>query len=180
MWASGDVQEEGQTHKKTLLVFNCHEAWVYQLGALGYELDIIIGLEGTYKKTWDEQMRPVPPHSRLVTLAEAQQSRTCYYCIIGHNITDLLDVRYRPEPRLMVVHSTVEGRVEEEKSAVEPETMKRMLHRYLELVGGHAVATSAPKGESWGFGEDIVPFGVDVDEYLPYSGGEACGVRICN
>ncbi|MHC4498871.1 MAG: glycosyltransferase [Planctomycetota bacterium] len=181
MWARADMQEqEGQTHKKTLLVFNCHEAWVYQLGALGYELDIIVGLKGRYKEKWDEQMRPVPAHSRLVSLSDAVGSETGYYCIIGHNITDLLDVRYRPEPRLIVIHSTLEGRVEEERSTVEPQIMKRMLHRYLELVGGHAVATSVPKGESWGFGEDIVPFGVDVDEYLPYSGEEACGLRVCN
>lgn len=66
--------KEGETSKRTLLVFNCHEAWVYQLGALGYDLDIIVGLEGRHKKTWDEQMRPVPPNSRLIGLSDALQS----------------------------------------------------------------------------------------------------------
>ncbi len=171
---------EGQTPKRTLLVFNCHEAWVYQLGVLGYDLDIIVGLEGRYKKTWDEQMRPVPPNSRLISLSDALQSPSRYYCIITHNITDLLDVRQRPEPRLIVLHSTIEGRFIEEKSAIEPQKMKDVLHNYLELIGGHAVATSMYKGESWGFTEDIVPFGIDPDDYLPYSGRLACGLRICN
>lgn len=46
---------------------------------LGNNLDIIVGLKGRYKQTWDEQMWPVPPNSRLVTLAEALQSpATCY------------------------------------------------------------------------------------------------------
>ena len=45
---------------KTLLVFNCHEAWVHQLKVLGYKLDIIIGLRGQHKQTWDVQMRPLP------------------------------------------------------------------------------------------------------------------------
>jgi len=27
-------QQKEQARKKTLLVFNCHEAWVYQLGVL--------------------------------------------------------------------------------------------------------------------------------------------------
>lgn len=173
-------KQEGQANKKTLLVFNCHEPWVYQLGALGYELDIIIGLKGRHKKTWDERMRPVPARSRLVTLSEALRSETAYYCIITHNITDLLDIKDRPEPRLIVLHSTLEGRAQEEKSNVEPEQMKQMLHTYLTLVGGHAVAASKVKGESWGFTEDIVTFGVDVDDYPPYSGEEACGLRICN
>ncbi|MHC4913132.1 MAG: glycosyltransferase, partial [Planctomycetota bacterium] len=79
-----------------------------------------------------------------------------------------------------VLHSTIEGRFIEEKSAIEPQKMKDMMHNYLELIGGHAVATSMYKGESWGFTEDIVPFGLDPDDYLPYSGRLACGLRICN
>ncbi len=173
-------KQENPTCKKTLLVFNCHEAWVYQLGVLGYDLDIIVGLKGQYKKTWDPQMRPLPPNCRLVTLAQALQSDTAYHCIITHNITDLLDARLRAEPRLIVIHSTLEGRMLEEKSTVEPEKIKETLHKYLELVGGHAVAVSILKGKSWGFTEDIVPFCADPADYLPYSGEKACGLRICN
>jgi len=173
-------KQKGQTHKRTLLVFNCNEAWVYQLGVLGYDLDIIVGLKGRYKPTWDEQMRPVPPNSRLITLPEAQQSRTSYYCIITHNISDLLDVKRRHEPRLTVLHLPIEARLVEEKSDIEPEKMKEVLHKYLKLVGGHAVAVSMLKGKSWGLPEDIVPFGSDPDDYLPYSGQIASGLRISN
>lgn len=171
---------EEHTNNKTLLVFNCHEAWVYQLGRLGYALDIIVGLEGKYNLTWDEQMRPVPPNSRLITLPEAIRSQRRYYCIITHNITDLLDVKFRPEPRLMVIHSTIEGRMLEEKSKVKPERIRQMLQKYLELVGGHVVAGTMLKGKSWGFTEDIVVAGVEPGDYLPYSGQKACGLRICN
>jgi len=174
-----DEQNE-QSASKVLLVFNCHEAWVYQLGALGYSLDIIIGLKGRFRQHWDEQMRPMPPNARLISLAQAQRSQTDYYCIIAHNISDLLDVRLRPEPRLIVIHSTLEGRVREEDPDVDPEKMKQMLHTYLELVGGHAVAASMLKGRSWGFTEDIVPFGADPGEYPPYSGRDTCGLRVCN
>jgi len=173
------MQKE-QTPERTLLVFNCHEAWAYQLGTLGYQLDIITGLSGQYKKTWDMQMRPVPPKSRLISLEEALKSQTRYYCIITHNIADLLDVKLRPEPRLIVIHSTIEGRSLEEKSDVEPEKMREMLHKYLNLVGGHAVPASMLKGKSWGFTDDVVPFGADPDDYLPYSGERAYGLRICN
>ena len=173
-------KKETQTDKRTLLVFNCHESWVHQLGVLGYKLDIIIGLKGQYLQTWDEQMRPIPPNSRLITLPEAKQSKTHYYCIITHNITDLLDIKQRPEPRLMVIHSTLEGRALEERSDVTPQNMKETLNKYLKLIGGHAVAISILKGKSWGFTKDIVPCAVNTDDYLPYSGQKSSGLRICN
>ncbi len=166
--------------RRALLVFNCHEAWVYQLGVLGYELDIIVGLKGQYKNTWDQQMRPVPPNSRLLSLSDALQSNTAYYCIIAHNIADLLDVKLREEPKLMVIHSTLEGRALEEKSDVQPEQMKQMLHKYLDLIGGHGVAVSMLKGNSWGYTDDIVPFCADPSDYLPHTGQEPAGLRISN
>ena len=104
--------------EKTLLVFNCHEAWVYQLASLGFKLDIITGLKGHYKQTWDYQMRPLPAKARLINLRQAQQSNTNYYCIICHNTTDLLDIKSRSEPKIIVLHSTIEGRIEEENAKV--------------------------------------------------------------
>jgi hypothetical protein len=166
--------------EKTLLVFNCHEPWIYQLGVLGYGLDIIVNLPGKYNKGWDQRMRPLPARARLVTLDEALASPTTYYCIIAHNTTDLLDARHRPEPRLLVLHHTLEGRLQEERSTIDPRKMKEMLRTYIELVGGHVVATSMFKGESWGFTDDIVHFGIDVDDYPANSGPQARGLRICN
>lgn len=173
-----DRQE--QIGKRTLLVFNCHEAWVYQLGYLGFNLDIIVGLKGRYKAGWDEQMRPLPKNSRLTKLDEALKSKNEYYCIITHNITDLLDVKIRNEPKLIVIHSTLEGRVLEEKSRVNPEDLRTMLHKYLDVIGGHAVAASLNKGQSWGFTDDIVSFGMDMEDYYPHTGELDCGLRICN
>lgn len=174
-----DVQQHKRA-SETLLVLNCHEAWVHQLGVLGYALDIVVGLKGHYHHAWDERMRPVPSNARLVTLAEALRWPRHYYCIVTHNTTDLLDVRCRPEPRLLVLHHTLEGRLREEQSQVDGERMKDLLHTYIDLVGGHVVATSMFKGESWGFTDDIVHFGIDVDRYLPYRGDQARGLRICN
>jgi hypothetical protein len=174
------TSDEYVTRDKTLLVFNCHEPWIYQLGVLGYKLDIVVDLPGKYNKGWDGRMRPVPVNARLISLPEALQSPTDYYCIITHNTTDLLDIRSRPEPRLIVLHHTLEGRLQEEHSSVNPQKMKDMLRKYLELVGGHAVATSMFKGESWGLTDDIVHFGLDVNDYPPYSGEIAKGLRICN
>lgn len=165
---------------RTLLVFNCHEPWIYQLGVLGYQLDIVIGLPGRHTTGWDYRMRPLPRNARLVTLSDALHRSTEYYCMIAHNMTDLLDLRFRREPRLLVLHDTLEGRLREEGSRVTAQQMKDTLHAYIEMVGGHVVATSMFKGESWGFTDDIVHLGVDIADYLPYSGNQAAGLRICN
>jgi len=80
----------------------------------------------------------------------------------------------------MVIHSTFEGRAAEEHGQVDADAMKQMLGRYLDTVGAHAVATSQLKSRSWGVTDDVVPFGVDVNDYPQYSGEKACGLRICN
>jgi len=173
-------QQESTGSGRRLLVFNCHEAWVYQLGVLGYGLDIVIGLKGMYKSTWDQQMRPLPANSRLISLSDAIASPTDYYCIIGHNTTDLMDVKDRDEPRLMVIHSTIQGRAAEERSQVGPDQMKQMLANYLDVVGAHAVATSDLKSRSWAISDDVVPIAVDAADYPQYSGEKPSGLRICN
>jgi len=165
---------------RRLLVFNCHEAWVYQLVGLGCPLDIIIGLKGRYTAGWDVRMRPAPPNCRFVSLAEALAWKGRYYCIITHNITDLMDVKERPEPRILVLHCSLEGRIAEEWPSITAGQMKDAVHRYVELVGCHVVATSRLKGQSWGFMDNVVTFGVDVEDYLPYSGEKPEGLRICN
>jgi len=163
-----------------LLVFNCHEAWVHQLGGLDRPMDVIVDLSGRFKRTWDEQMRPLPPNARIVTLERVLASPEPYYCIIAHNISDLLDVKLLPGPRLVVIHSTLEGRAREENSKVSPEKLSAMLKQYLALVAGHAVPCSLLKGRSWGFTDDIVPFAVNADDYPPHVGDVPAGLRISN
>ena len=166
--------------KKTLLTFNSHEAWIYQLSALDYSLDIVVGLNGRYTETWDTRIRPIPANARLIDLHEAQTSSARYACIIGHNTTDLLDVRHRLDPRILVLHLPIEARQAEEDSIVSPPLMRKLLHKYASLVGAHVVAVSAFKGKSWGFTQDVVPFGFEPGDYAPCSGEKVCALRVCN
>jgi hypothetical protein len=169
-----------RVHKKTLLTFNSHEAWVYQLSALDYALDIVVGLNGRYTETWDTRIRPIPANARLIDLHEAQTSSDRYACIIGHNTTDLLDVKHRLDPRILVLHLPIEARQAEEDSIISPPQMRKLVHRYTSLVGTHVVAVSAFKGKSWGFTQDIVPFGFESGDYAPCSGEKVCAIRVCN
>jgi hypothetical protein len=163
-----------------LLTLNCHEAWVHQLGYLDCKLDIIDGLPGRYCNKWDMNVRPIPKGARLVTLGEVLESRPAYDCVIAHNITDLLDLKTLPGPRILVIHNTLDGRIRQHGLNMPPETLRSLLFNYLDLLGGHGVAVSTLKGRSWGMTDDIVTLGVDVKRYLPWSGELAAGLRVSN
>ena len=168
------------SNTSTLLVFNCHESWIYQLASLDFDLDIIIGLSGRYQSDWDSKMRPLPPRARLIHLDEAQNTAKRYHCIITHNITDLLDVKNRNEAKILVLHATIEGKIAIEKPNLSAADMKHLLNRYVELSNTHVVAISELKGQSWGQSEDIVPNCVNPQDYLPHHGNIAKGLRISN
>lgn len=166
--------------KAKLLVFNCHEAWVHQLGGMDYELDVVTGLAGRYTAGWDERMRPVPGNARLLRLELAQKSREHYHCIVAHNMTDLLDVKLRVEPKLLILHCTLDGLIHEEKSPLTAGEVRRTYGKFLEMTRVHAVAVSRLKGATWGFAKDVVQLSADVKEYPPHSGELAKGLRISN
>lgn len=166
--------------QRRLLVFDCHEAWVYQLRLLDQPMDVIVGLKGRHTTGWDKRMRPVPPNARIVRLEEALAATNPYDCIIAHNLTDLLDVKHLAAPRLFVIHGTLEGIVLEERSATPMDQLRRATAKYLSLVGAHAIAISPLKALSWGLGDECLLPAVDTADYLPYRSDLACGLRIAN
>ena len=163
-----------------LLVFNCHEAWIHQLEGTPFQLDLVVGLAGRYTRGWDEHMRPVPRNARLVELREARAQIESYACVVVHNITDLLDVKDAVVPKLLVLHATVEGRLDAERADWTPDQVRLVLARYLHASGTAAMAISAMKARSWGVPAQIVHNGVDVARYTPSDGRLAAGVRVCN
>jgi hypothetical protein len=167
-----------------ILTINSHEAWVHQLGYLGASLDIIDGMQGRYCPAWDTCIRPVPKGAKLVQLDEVRakeiEGRPRYDCIVGHSITDLLDLKAIAGPRILMLHVTLEGRAHNEGHAAVPAGYADMVRAYLDAVGGDAVATSALKARSWSIGAPVVPFGIDVDSYLPHDGRIPRGIRVAN
>ncbi|MFC1760924.1 glycosyltransferase family 4 protein [Planctomycetota bacterium] len=163
-----------------LLIFNCHESWIYQFTSLNYELDIIVGLPGHHSKTWDTHARPIPPRARLITRAEAQRTQQQYACIIAHNPSDLLDIRHRTEPCILVLHLPVEARILLENSKMTPQSAQAILNQYTEITQTHIVAVSQLKGQSWGHTGDLIPFGFDCEDYQSPTYQIARGLRIAN
>jgi len=163
-----------------LLVFNCHEAWIYQLRLLQQPLDIIVGLPGRHTRGWDEGMRPVPPNARLVTLQDVLANGETYDCIIAHNLTDLLDIKNLPGSRLLMIHLTLEGMFLEQKARTAPQEFRRAVAEFVGKTNTHVVAVSELKGRSWGFTDDIVPLTTDPADYFPWQGDVVRGLRVSN
>jgi len=163
-----------------LLVFDCHEAWVYQLRALPQQMDVVVGLRGRHTDRWDESMRPKPPNARIVRLDEVLGRGNHYDCIIAHNITDLLDAKTLVGPRLLVLHETLHGATLEQGSVTPPAEIKRALERFVRLTHTHVVAVSCLKGRSWGFEDDIVTLSADPSDYRPWKGDLVRGLRVAN
>jgi glycosyltransferase involved in cell wall biosynthesis len=163
-----------------LLVFDCHEAWAYQLQALPYPMDVVVGLRGRQNDGWDEGIRPAPRNARLVRLDEVLRTPQKYQCIIANNLTDLLDAKSLAGPRLLVVHETLDGALREQGSGIPAHEFRTAVSQYVRMTGTHVVAVSKLKGRSWGFEEDIVPLSADPAAYLPWSGDLARGLRVAN
>jgi hypothetical protein len=163
-----------------ILVFNCHEAWVYQLALLGQPMDIVVGLSGRHTRGWDARIRPVPPDANLIDLQSALWSKSSYCCVIAHNLTDLLDAKELNCPKLLMIHLTLDGIVVEQNSKTDPNAFRQAASRYIRSAAVHPVAVSMLKGRSWGFTEDIVPLSADPAAYPQFQGGEPRGVRVSN
>jgi len=165
---------------KRILVFNCHEPWVYQLGALGRDLDVVVGLRGRHTDGWDARMRPVPPNSRLVRLEEVLRSKEVYACIVTHNLTDLLEAKSLGGARLLVLHETLDGAMREQSSNFQAEEFRSTVKKFVRLTHTHVIAVSQLKGRSWGFERNIVTLSADTSDYLPWQGDLARGLRVAN
>lgn len=160
-----------------LLTFNCHEAWVHQLDALGVPFDVVDGLPGRYTRRWDERMRPRPKHGRLITRHEVEAS---YDAVIGHSLTDLLEVKDVRGPRLLVLHVTLDHRLSQVEGGPSREEVREGVARYLALVGGHVIAVTAHKRDTWGLEADVVESFAEPDDYPPWTGEVARGLRVAN
>jgi len=162
----------------SILTFNSHEAYVYDLARMGHPMDVVVDLPGHHVQGWDERMRPVPAGVRLIGLAEARAGR--YACVIGHTITDLLAVRSLAGARIFVAHGSLAGRIAQEQATTDPGQVAATLRSYLDAVGGIAVAVSETKRKSWQLDARVIPAGIHPDEYGGYSGEIASGLRVAN
>lgn len=166
--------------RRRILVFNCHEAWVYQLRVLGRPLDIILDLKGRRTAGWDFSARPAPGTARFVSLDEARAESEPYDCVITHNLTDLIESKAIRAPRIFILHNTLEHLIAEQHTQTAKDEVRASTAQYVSLLGIEAVAVSELKARSWGLTERVVPCFADVKDYGPHIGDVPSGLRIVN
>lgn len=166
--------------ERRILVLNSHEAWVSQLEGLPFEFDIAVGLSGRTQAGWDERMRPIPKNARVLDIKDALLQTQPYRAAIGHSVTDLLELKRLEIPKLLVIHTTIEGRLVENPGSVSAKRLSDETKKYLRLIRGHVVAVSRLKQRSWDLSGDTLGFAVDIDDYPQASQEKAQGLRISN
>lgn len=165
---------------RRILVLNSHEAWVSQLGRLPIDIDIAVGLSGRVTRGWDERMRPVPPNARIVQLDQALTDGQSYDVAVAHSVTDLLEIKGLNIPKVLVLHTTLEGRLVEQQSSLTPVQIGAETMKYLKLIKAQPMSVSELKRRSWGIEAEVVGFSVDVSDYPVATCEKAQGLRISN
>lgn len=164
-----------------ILTFNSHEAYIASLARIGFPMDVVCDLAGHHHAGWDERMRPIPENVRLIGIADALENRSAYDCVIGHNITDLLALTHLEGPaRVLVLHSSLAGRMAQERVDVDAKDLRAAIRRYLTLLGGRIVVISEMKAKTWDLPCTVIRGAVDVGDYGPWEGGLASGLRVAN
>ncbi|NOY92580.1 MAG: glycosyltransferase family 4 protein [Deltaproteobacteria bacterium] len=162
-----------------VLTFDSHEGYLYDLARTGFSMDVVTDLPGHHFDGWDTRMRPVPENMRLTTMSRASHRR--YDCLIAHGITDLIASKaMRARGRVLVLHSSLDGRLAQEGARVTSAQMRTMLGRYMTQVGAQLVSPSEMKMRSWGLPARVIPFGVDLDAYGRAETTLASGLRVAN
>ena len=147
---------------------------------LASNLDIIHNVADHRIRPWDYRVRPLPTNSRLCSLHEAINTEKKHDAIIAHNMTDLLTLKGLPVPKILVLHATIDGRMQPEDGAEKKSETQNIMRLYLQKIGGHPVAVSPLKARSWNSDGDIVVSGADPDHFAPWSGEVAAGLRVAN
>src|SRR6185437_13920694 len=101
-----------------------------QLRVLDARLAIVVDLPGRKVTGWDERMRPVPPNSTQLPLADAlAEPADRWDAVICHNISDLIATAGIDAPKLLIVHDTLDGRMAQQGATFEKAAMVAMLTR---------------------------------------------------
>jgi glycosyltransferase involved in cell wall biosynthesis len=157
-------------HPRRILTFNWHEAYLDLLASAGYSWDVVLRTKGGRSDWWIET-RPVPPNMRIVPWPDAERALEAgdYDVAVCHNLHDLALVAGSGIQTITVFHTSFhyEAAFGLTREAVEREAGAL-------LTTTTCVFISAMKRESWGLPGMVIPPGIDVLRFGPYSGEVAC------
>lgn len=178
-----DWHEREPVDRLRVVTINSHQPYLHLLSALACDFVVVdTGLSaGTCR--WDGRVRPLPARFRTVSLAEAtvEAGQKGFDVALAHNVTDLLALKDLCDHRVLIIHSTLAGRIAYESSQTDPADFARVVCRYLEHVPAQVVFISKLKAESWlGLPGTVIVHGIPVEEYGGYTGEHPAVLRVAN
>ena len=165
-----------------ILTFNWHEPYLCLLSGIGHNFFIYEPDMGhNLQRRWDVGFRPLPENAKIVDKdgVEKGLGESFFDLVICHNINDLLTVQgYSKTPKILVFHNKLSTEI-----ALGGKTVDRAA--YLEqikplLEGVLPVFISESKKADWGLEGDVIPPGINVNQYGGYTGEAKTVLRVGN
>lgn len=174
------VNESGGGLK--ILSFNWHEPYLCLLAQTGNHFFVYEPvISGTNQRLWDVKFRPQPDNLITISAEEMKNglNSSFFDLIICHNVKDLLTVAEWPNaPKILVFHNKLSTEI-----ALGNNTVDR--GQYLEqikplLSGVSLVFISESKKRDWGLEGEVIPPGIDINQYGGHTGDLKAILRVGN
>lgn len=166
-----------------IVTFCAHQPYIYLFKGMNVDLDLIqIKEQSRFLQNWNDAVRPLPKNWNLISWEEAQArlKRGYYQLALAHNISDYIDFLPYPLARVLVIHTTLSGRLTEERTHVDPEDYKKQFFQLIKKSGGAMVFVSEHKRKDWNLAGKVIPLAVDPEDYHGYHGEKASILRVSN
>lgn len=168
--------------KLNILSFNWHEPYICLLSETGHNFFIYEPFMGpNLQRRWNVSFRPVPKNTIIVGKDEMQRGleQGHFDVIICHNINDLLTVKSYPNtPKILVFHNKLSTEIALGGNTVDRAAYLGQIKPMLE--GVFPVFISESKKADWGLEGEVIPPGIDVNQYGAYTGELKSVLRVGN
>ncbi len=168
--------------KLNILTFNWHEPYICLLSETGHNFYIYEPVTGQkLQRRWSPGFRPLPENAKIVDKAEMNRGleKGGFDLVLCQNINDLLTVQNYPKtPKILVFHNKLSTEI-----VLGGNTVDRAI--YLAQVkplmdGVLPVFISESKKAEWGLEGEVIPPGINVNQYGGYTGELKAVLRVGN
>lgn len=167
-----------------ILTFNWHESYLWLLAKTGHAFDIVLREKGYPGHTdWFHQFRPVPERSRLIDEASARLRlhHGAYDVVIAHDPSDLAMLQGIRIPKILVLHNRASTVLAMNGRQEQLDAYRSWLISLMDQAAPiRTVFISEGKRTDWGLHGEVIPPGIDLQEYGGYEGRDPRALRVGN
>ena len=166
-----------------IVTFNAHQPYLHLFHSLPVVLDIIqLKNHHRFLQEWSESVRPLPEGWELIDEEEGGKRILAgrYDLALAHNISDYIDFNRYSVAKVLLVHVSLTGRMLEEQSDIRRGDYLSDVRKLLSATEGKVVYISDFKKRDWGIDGEVIPHGIDLADYSPYTGETPRILRVAN